>query len=295
MTASIAAFDADAPVAPIRTRRGLFHRLLRNRAAVVAMSFLVLLTLAAIFAPIVAPYDPNQQDLLDTLQGPSREHWLGTDGKGRDVFSRIIYAARVALMAPLLSVTLAVVIGVPAGLVAGITKGRLDAVMGRIADTLLSIPPIVMAIAIVAILGPGLTNAMFAVGIVYAPRLFRVVRSATLGVGGELYVDSARSIGCSTPRLLWSHVLPNVAAPLLVQVSLLMGFALLAEASLSFLGLGVQIPTASWGSMLRSAYDEKFNAPYAAVPPGVVLTATILAFNTLGDGLRDAITARRRT
>ena len=291
---SATALDVTA-AAVVQPRRGVLRRLLRRRAAVVALSFLGLLVFAAVFAPWVAPYDPNDQDLLNTLQGMSRDHWLGTDGKGRDVLSRIIFAARVALMAPLLSVSIAVVLGVPAGLFAGITKGRADAVMGRIADTLLSIPPIVMAIAIVAILGPGLTNAMFSVGVVYAPRLFRVVRSATLGVGGELYIDSSRSIGCSTPRLLWSHVLPNVAAPLLVQVSLLMGFALLAEASLSFLGLGVQIPTASWGSMLRAAYDEKFKAPYAAVPPGIVLTATILAFNTLGDALRDVVTARRRS
>jgi peptide/nickel transport system permease protein len=268
---------------------------LKDRAAVVALTFLGLLIAAAVFAPLVAPHDPNAQNLRESLQGPSWAHLLGTDGKGRDVLSRIIFAARVALMAPLLAVGVGVLLGVPTGLFAGITRGRTDAVLGRLADTLLSIPPIVMAIAIIAILGPGLRNAMLAIGLVYAPGLFRIVRGAALNVSGELFIDSARSIGCSWPRLLWSHVLPNVVGPLLVQISLLMGFSLLAEASLSFLGLGVQIPTASWGTMLRTAYDEKFNAPYAVIPPGVVLSLTILAFNVLGDSLRDAIAARRRT
>ena len=284
-----------ASAAPARTRHGVVRRLLKDPAAIVALSFLGLVLAAAVFAPLVAPHDPDAQNLRAALQGPSWAHLLGTDGKGRDVLSRIIFAGRIALMAPLLAVGVGVLLGIPTGLLAGITRGPLDAVLGRIADTLLSIPPIVMAIAIIAILGPGLTNAMLAIGLVYAPGLFRIVRSATLNVSGELYIDSARSIGCSSPRLLWSHVLPNVAGPLLVQISLLMGFSLLAEASLSFLGLGVQIPTASWGSMLRTAYDEKFNAPYAVIPPGVVLSLTILAFNVLGDSLRDAITARRRT
>ncbi len=289
--------DLDGPVeefVPARTHRSVFRRLLSNRAASVAGGFLVLLAVAAIFAPVLAPHDPNKQDLLNTLQGPSLDNWLGTDNKGRDVFSRILFAARVALMAPLLAVTVGVVLGVPAGLLAGTTRGRIDRLLGRLADTILSIPPLVTALAIVAILGPGLTNAMLAIGIVYAPRLFRVVRGATMSVSEELYVDASRSVGCSTPRLLWAHVLPNISGPLLVQISLMMGFSLLAEASLSFLGLGIQIPNSSWGSMLRDAYQDKFKAPYAVIPPGLAMTVTILAFNTLGDGLRDVVSARRR-
>ncbi len=279
---------------PLRTHKSVFRRVLGNRSAVISMVFLFLLALAALFAPLLAPYDPNKQDLLNTLQSPSSDFLLGTDNKGRDVLSRIIYAGRVALMAPLLAVSVAVVLGVPAGLLGGTTRGRIDRLLGRLADTILSIPPLVTALAIVAILGPGLTNAMLAIGIVYAPRLFRVTRGATMSVSQELYVDASRSVGSSTPRLLWAHVLPNISGPLLVQISLMMGFSLLAEASLSFLGLGIQIPDASWGSMLRDAYQDKFQAPYAVVPPGLAMTMTILAFNTLGDALRDVVGARRR-
>jgi len=279
---------------PLRTHRSVLRRLLSNRGAAIAAGFLLLLALGAILAPLITPHDPNSQDLLNTLRSPSGEFWLGTDNKGRDVLSRIVFAGRVALMAPLLAVTVGVVLGVPAGLLAGTTRGRIDRILGRLADTILSIPPLVTALAIIAILGPGLTNAMLAIGIVYAPRLFRVTRGATMSVSEELYVDASRSVGCSTPRLLWAHVLPNISGPLLVQISLMMGFSLLAEASLSFLGLGIQIPDASWGSMLRDAYQDKFKAPYAVVPPGLAMTLTILAFNTLGDGLRDIITARRR-
>jgi len=275
-------------------RRGAMRRLLQARAGVISIAFLVALVLVAALAPWLAPHDPAQQSLGNQLQGPSWDHWLGTDGVGRDVLSRIVHAARVALLAPAISVGIAVVLGVPSGLVAGYWRGRVDQLMSILADTLLSIPPIVLAVSIVAVMGPGLTTVMAAVGIVYAPRLFRVVRAATLSAREELYIESANSIGCSSGRILLSHVLPNVASPLLVQVTLLMGFALIAEASLSFLGLGVQLPDASWGSMLRAAYDDKFRAPYAVVPPGVALTLTVLAFNTLGDALRDAVTARRR-
>ncbi|MGF1597137.1 MAG: ABC transporter permease [Acidimicrobiales bacterium] len=287
--------DGSGPgLVPVRTHKSVFRRLLGNRGSAIAGGFLLLLAISALFAPLLARHDPNEQDLLNVLQSPSGEFLLGTDNKGRDVFSRILFAGRVALMAPLLAVTVGVVLGVPAGLLAGTVRGRIDRVMGRLADAILSIPPLVLALAIVAILGPGLTNAMLAIGIVYAPRLFRVTRGATMSVSEELYVDASRSIGCSTPRLLWAHILPNIAGPLLVQITLMMGFSLLAEATLSFLGLGIQIPNASWGSMLRDAYQDKFRAPYAVVPPGIAMTLTILAFNTLGDGLRDVVTARRR-
>lgn len=286
--------ESGTDVIPVRTHKSVFRRLLGNRGALISGSFLLVLAVAALLAPVIAPHDPNKQDLLNVLQGPSGEFLLGTDNKGRDVFSRILYAGRVALMAPLLAVTVGVVLGVPTGLLAGTVRGRIDRILGRVADAILSIPPLVLALAIVAILGPGLTNAMLAIGIVYAPRLFRVTRGATMSVSEELFVDASRSIGCSTPRLLGAHILPNIAGPLLVQITLMMGFSLLAEASLSFLGLGIQIPNASWGSMLRDAYQDKFKAPYAVVPPGVAMTLTILAFNTLGDGLRDVITARRR-
>lgn len=279
---------------PARTHKSVAHRLSRHRGAQIAGGFLFLLTLIAIFAPLVAPHDPNKQELLRSLEGPSGDYWFGTDGKGRDVLSRLVFASRVALLAPLQAVTVAVLIGVPTGLLAGTLRGRLDNVLSRLADALLAMPPLVVALSIIAILGAGLTNAMVAIGIVYAPRLFRITRGSTLGVGQELFVDASRSVGCSTPRLVWAHILPNIAGPLLVQVSLMMGFSLLAEATLSFLGLGVQIPDSSWGTMLRDAYQNNFRAPYGVIPPGVAMTLTILAFNTFGDALRDVVTARRR-
>jgi len=279
---------------PERSHKSVLQRLLAHRGALIAGTFLLLLLLVAIGAPWLAPKDPNKQELLRSLEGPSGDFWFGTDGKGRDVFSRLIYASRIALMAPLLAVSVAIGIGVPAGLLAGTIRGRLDSVLSRIADALLAMPGIVVALTIIAILGPGLTNAMFAIGIVYAPRLFRVTRGSTMEVGEEQFIDASRSVGCSTPRLLWAHVLPNIAGPLLVQISLMMGFSLLAEATLSFLGLGVQIPNSSWGTMLRDAYQNNFRAPYGVVPPGIAMTLTILAFNTFGDALRDIVTARRR-
>ncbi len=279
---------------PVQTHRTVRQRLLGHRGAVVSGAFLVLLLVVAIFASWIAPHDPNQQELLRSLEGPSGDYWFGTDGKGRDVLSRLIFATRVALLAPLQAVTVAVVIGVPTGLLAGTVRGRLDNILSRIADALLAMPPLVVALTIIAILGPGLTNAMVAIGIVYAPRLFRITRGSTMSVSQELYVDASRSIGCSTPRLVQAHVLPNIAGPLLVQVTLMMGFSLLAEATLSFLGLGVQIPDSSWGTMLRDAYQNNFRAPYGVIPPGIAMTLTILAFNTFGDALRDVVTARRR-
>ena len=280
--------------APVQTHRSVAQRLRSHRGAVVSGSFVVLLVLVAIFASWISPHDPNEQELLRALEGPSGDYWFGTDGKGRDVFSRLIFATRVALLAPLQAVSVAVLIGVPAGLLAGTVRGRLDNVLSRVADALLAMPPLVVALTIIAILGPGLTNAMIAIGIVYAPRLFRITRGSTMSVSQELYVDASRSIGCSTPRLVRAHVLPNIAGPLLVQITLMMGFSLLAEATLSFLGLGVQIPDSSWGTMLRDAYQNNFRAPYGVVPPGVAMTLTILAFNTFGDALRDVVTARRR-
>lgn len=269
------------------------RRIVRRPAGLFCFVFLTLLVLVAIFAPWVAPQDPYAQDLLTSLQGPSSHHWLGTDYLGRDVLSRLVYASRIAIGAPVVAVGVALVLGLPTGLYAGYRRNRLSDVIGRIADALLSIPPIVAAIAIVAALGSGLVTTMLAIGLVFAPRLFRIVRGATLNVVEEGYIDAAKSIGSSTARVVWVHCLPNVLAPLLVQVTLMMGFALLAESSLSFLGLGVQLPQASWGSMLKAAAEKQFQAPFAVVPPGVCMTVTILVLNTFGDVVRD-VTADRR-
>ncbi|MEV5496398.1 ABC transporter permease [Nonomuraea fuscirosea] len=269
--------------------------IVRRPASAVAVGFVLLLVFLAVAGPLVSPHDPEVQDLGNRFAGLSSTHLLGTDEFGRDVASRIIQAARIAVTAPLISVGVALLIGLPLGLWAGLRRGVVDAVAGRLADTILSLPALVGALAIVAVLGPGLVNAMLAVGIIFAPGLFRVVRGATLAVAEETFVESAVAIGSSTRRTLWVHILPNIAAPLLVQVTILMGVALLAEASLSFIGLGVQPPDASWGSMLKAAYTNQFDSPFSVVPSGVAMVLTVLAFNTIGDSIRDAVGLRRRT
>lgn len=265
------------------------RRFLAQPSAVVGLGFLLLLALVAVFAPVLTPYDPRNQALMDRDLWITGEHWLGTDQFGRDVLSRLISGARPTLIAPLIAVGLAALLGIPTGLLGGYIGGRVDWLLSRIADAIMSLPPIVFAIALVAVLGPSLVNAMVAVGVVYAPRLFRVVRAATLGVRQETFIEASQSVGCSNVRAMRVHVLPNIVSPLLVQLSLMMGFAILAEASLSFLGLGVQPPDASWGVMLRQAFDNNFRAPLHVFPPGIAIMFTVLAFNLVGDGLRDAV------
>jgi peptide/nickel transport system permease protein len=288
-----AAAATTAPKVESPWQRAL-RQLLRRPSSLVALGFVLLLIVLAVLAPWVSPHDPLAQDLADAFAPNSADHWLGTDDLGRDVASRLIHAIKLALLAPLISVGVALVLGVPTGLWAGLSRGYVDAVLSRIADALLSLPGLAFALAIIAVVGPGLANVMVALGIVFAPSLFRVVRGAAMTVAEEPYIDAARSIGSPTTRILWVHVLPNVAAPLLVQATILMGLALLSEAGLSFLGLGVQPPAASWGSMLRTAYDNQFEAPLSVLPPGIAVVLTVLAFNTIGDAIRDVMSARGR-
>lgn len=275
-------------------RRSLLRRVVVRPAAAIALGYLIVLVLFAVLAPVIARYDPQQQVLSETFAPISADHWLGTDNLGRDVASRIVYGARYALIAPAISVGIALLIGLPTALLAGLRRGWVDAVMSRLADTTLSLPGLAFALAIVAVMGPGLVNAMIALGITFAPRMYRVVRGASLAVAEETFISSARAIGSSTPRILVSHMLPNIAAPLLVQTTVLMAVALIAEAGLSFLGLGVQPPDASWGTMLNVAYQNQFQAKFGMVAPGVAIILTALAFNTLGDAVRDEIANRGR-
>jgi peptide/nickel transport system permease protein len=219
----------------------------------------------------------------------SRAHWFGTDDLGRDTLSRLIYGGGASLYASFLAVGIAILIGVPIGLLAGYLGGWIDEVISRVIDSFLSFPAIVLAIAVTGALGIGLTNGMISVGIVFAPQLARLVRARTLVVRNELYVDSARCFGAATSRILWRHILPNTIQPVIVQVTLLLAAALLAEASLSFLGLGIQPPNASWGAMLARAYQNMELAPEQMYPPGLVILTTALAFNTLGESLRAAL------
>lgn len=265
------------------------RRILASRANQACLVWLSLIAVIAVLAPMLAPQDPTTQDLSNRFLAPfSPGHLLGTDDLGRDYLSRMMFGTRVSALAPLIAASVAMVLGVPPGLVAGLFGGRVDWVISRIADTLMALPTLVMAIAMIAIFGPGLTNAMIAVGVAFAPRLYRLTRAATISVRGETYIEASRMLGCSHARILFVHVLPNIRSALLVQVTLLMSLAFLAEAGLSFLGLGVQAPDASWGSLLRLAFDKKFLGPWLIVPPGIGIMLTILALNVLGDGVRDA-------
>jgi peptide/nickel transport system permease protein len=262
--------------------------------AAASLLFLLTLALLALTADWVAPYRPSAQDLGNTLSPPSSAHWLGTDDLGRDTLSRLIHGASLTLSASFLAVAVAVLLGVPVGLAAGYLGGRFDEMVGRLIDTLLSFPAIVLAIAVTGALGIGLTNSMIAVGIVFSPQLARIVRARALVVRSELYVDAARCFGAPTASILWRHVLPNTLQPVIVQVTLLLAGALLAEASLSFLGLGVQPPHVSWGSMLARAYQNMELAPQQMYAPGLAILLTALAFNTLGESLRVALDPTRK-
>lgn len=254
-----------------------------------ALVYLALLAAVALAAPWVAPHTPTAQDFDSILAPRSLLHPLGTDDLGRDILSRLIHGAPATLYASVLAVGVAIVIGVPVGLVAGFVGGAVDAVISRIIDAFLSFPAIVLAIAVTGALGIGLTNGMISVGIVFFPQLARLVRARTLLVRHDLYVDAARCFGASPTHILWRHVLPNTIQPVIVQVTLLLAGALLAEASLSFLGLGIQPPNPSWGAMLARAYQYIELAPEQMYAPGLAILFTALAFNALGESLRAAL------
>ncbi len=268
---------------------GVLAWLKSDTRAALSLGFLLLLVMVSIAAPWIAPYSPIVQDANLSLAEPDAAHLLGTDDLGRDVLSRLIHGAPATLYASFLAVSIATLIGVPVGLLAGFRGGWIDDGISRFIDALLSFPAIVLAIAVTGALGIGLTNGMIAVGIVFSPQIARLVRARALVVRQELYVDAARCLGASNARILWRHVLPNAIQPVIVQVTLLLAGALLAEASLSFLGLGIQPPNPSWGSMLARAYQNMEIAPAQMYPPGLAILLTALAFNTLGESLRVAL------
>jgi peptide/nickel transport system permease protein len=282
---------ATPPAVPPRRwyQSRVLRRLRRNKAAMISLAVVVLLTLLAIVGPWIAPHDPNKIELSMRLMGPSSQHLLGTDELGRDVLSRLIVATRVDLLASLQVVVLAVLVGVPLGIVAGYAGGTVDAVFSRIIDALMTLPPLILAVVVVAILGPGLRNAMLAIAVLIIPSFYRIVRASTQAARNELYIESARASGCTDWRILWRHILPAVMSPLLVQASFSASVVIVAEASLSFLGLGAQAPQATWGLMLNEASSNLTTASYLIYPPTVMVAITILAFSLLGDGLRDAV------
>ncbi|HLU53532.1 MAG TPA: ABC transporter permease [Acidimicrobiia bacterium] len=286
------------PIAPVAHRsrfRTTAETVLRNRLAVAGLAILALLVVVALAAPAIAPYTINEVDVANRLQGPSAQHWFGTDELGRDVFSRVIIASRVSLQVGFISVGIALGVGVPIGLFAGYYGGRIDSVLMRLMDILFSIPAIVLAIAILAALGPDIVNAMIAIGVVYTPIFARITRGSVLTLRDAVFVRAARSIGASDGRIIGNHILPNVIAPIIVQTSLSLAFAILAEAALSFLGLGVQPPNPAWGRMLSEGRGFFQQAPWMAIFPGLAIFVTVFAFNAFGDGLRDALDPQQRS
>jgi peptide/nickel transport system permease protein len=286
-----------AAAAPrVRKPRSLWRTVRRDVRAMLSISYLALLVIVSVFAAQIAPYSPIDQNVAELLMPPSAAHWLGTDDLGRDVLSRLIWGAPNSLYASTFAVSVAVVIGVPVGLIIGFVGGWLDEIVSRFIDALLSFPPIVLAIAVTGVLGIGLTNAMLSVGIVFAPVLARLVRAQTLVVKQAVYVDAARAFGASVPQIIIRHIVPNAIQPVIVQVTLMLAIALLAEASLSFLALGVQPPEASWGGMLARAYNYIEIAPAQMYTPGLAILLTALAFNALGESMRVALdpTMKRR-
>lgn len=268
------------------------RRFLRNRMALVGLAIVLLLVLAAILAPVIAPAPPNAQNLRQRLQPPGAEHLFGTDEFGRSMLSRVVYGARVSLATGLIPVTVAATIGTLLGLLAGFYRGWLDGVLMRIMDVLLAFPSMLLALAIVGALGPGLTNAVIAVAIVGIPEYARIVRSVVLGAREEEYVQAARAIGVRGLGVLFRHIFPSTLGPLSVQASLGIGFAILSLAGLSFLGLGIQPPAADWGEMLSRGRRFLPESNWLLIFPGLAISLTVLGFNLLGDGIRDALDPR---
>ena len=269
------------------------RRLLRRPGAVFGAVIVLGFVLMAVFAAWIAPLDPIATNWGAIRKAPSAGHWLGTDEIGRDVLSRVIWGTQASLLAGVVSVAISLMLGVPIGLAAGFLGGWVDATISRIVDAFLACPFLILAIALAAFLGPSLTNAMIAIGVSATPIFVRLTRAQVLNVKVEDYIEAARAVGTPPWRIALRHVLPNITAPLIVQSTLAIAGAVIAEASLSFLGLGQQPPQPSWGSMLNTAKNYMDNAPWMAIWPGAAIFLLVLAFNLLGDGLRDALDPRQ--
>ena len=285
-----------APQRSVSLWSDAFDRLRRNRMAMFGLLVILLLVCVAIAGPALAPYGYNEQRLVagEVNRGPGWPHLLGTDDFGRDVFSRILYGARTALAVGVIVVGIELVIGLSVGSLAGYFGGWVDGLFMRLTDIMFAFPGLLFAILIVAVLGPGLTNVFVALGVVSWPGMARLVRGQVLSIKRRDYVEAARAVGSSDARIILLHVLPNSLGPIVVSASLGMGTAILAESSLSFIGIGVQAPAPSWGSMINEAMNEWHTAPHLVLAPGAVIALVVFAFNFLGDGLNDALNPRRR-
>ena len=265
------------------------RQLRRSRLALPGLAIVMVFVICGVFAPLIAPYDPYRTDLMNVLMPPSAEHWFGTDELGRDLFSRIVFGARLSLIEGLLSVAIAMAIGVPIGTVSGYLGGRIDAVIMRLIDVLLAFPGVLLAIVIISILGPGLGNAILAVAIYTIPIFARLARGSTMVVKDELYVEAARAAGLSDLRILSRHIFPNISATLFVMMTLRVAISILTAASLSFLGLGAQAPLPEWGAMLSTSRNAMLIAPHVALFPGLAIICLVFGLNLFQDGLRQVL------
>jgi peptide/nickel transport system permease protein len=276
----------------VSSTRRFWSRFFSNKVAVGALAFVALVIFVAIFASVLAPYSPTENFPVIN-SGPTARHLLGTDDIGRDILTRIMYGARISMEAAFMIVGFALLVAVPIGLIAGYFGGRVDSILMRIMDALFAFPPLVLALTVAALLGRSLVNEAIAIAIVFIPGFVRLLRGQVLAVREEQFIEASRSLGAGPWRMMRRHIFPNVASPLIIQVALALGYALLAEAGLSFLGLGVQPPRASWGSMLSEAYQFIFTDSWPLIVPGVAIALTVLAFNLVGDGLRDTLGRER--
>lgn len=274
--------------------RDVLHRLMKNKLAVVGLVVIILLILIAIFAPFLAPYGYEEQDLMATYQSPNATHLLGTDNLGRDILSRLIYGSRQSLRIGVLSVAIAATLGITFGSIAGFYGGRLDNVLMRILDIYQSVPAMLLSIALAAALGPGINNAILAIGISTMAEYARLIRAQILTVREREFVEAARAINAGDGRIILKHVLPNAFAPLIVSITMNIGNSILAAATLSFIGLGAQPPLPEWGAMLSAGRSYMRDYGYLVIIPGICIMVSVLAFNLLGDGLRDALDPRMK-
>jgi len=272
----------------------IWYSLCRNKGALIALGIIVFLIFVAIFRDFLMPYDPNYSDMAKAFQRPNSEHWFGTDQLGRDIFSRIIYGTRISLSVGLIAVTFALTVGTVLGSIAGYFGGKVDTVIMRCMDMMLAVPSILLAITFMAALGKGIDKAIIAIGLVSIPEYARIVRGSILSIKESDYVQAAKVIGNNDMTIIFKHILPNVLSSLIVRATLGISTAVLDTAALGFLGLGVQPPIAEWGGMLGRARGFIFSAPYTLIFPGMAISLTVLAFNMLGDGLRDALDPKSR-
>jgi peptide/nickel transport system permease protein len=267
----------------------VFNRFIHNKSAVIGGFFILITIIISIFGPMMAPFDPNAQDLVNKLNPPSNDHWFGTDNFGRDIFSRILHGTGITLLVGFASVALGATLGVLLGIISGYYGGKTDSIIMRCMDVLLAFPGILLALAIVSVLGGSIVNVVIAVAISSIPIFARIVRGSTLTVKKLEYIDAMRALGASDRRIIFKHIFPNITSPLIVQATLNIATAILSASGLSFLGLGAQPPTPEWGAMLSDGRNFLYNAPHVALFPGIAIIIVVLAFNLLGDGLRDAL------